>query len=669
MDPAWGAALERARERGGIVLCSGSLPDGDALRALATEHDCELAEADAAAGPIVAGSDRRGRIARLRAEEGPRVVAIRGAARADFGSLAAIIGFVASGEAAGTLFVIDGPLPSFAGRLLPPLRRAAADDRFDGPAFVEASTEPSPPRERPPLPSRGTSVELLAILEAAGASVPASAIGTRSLSEYRGRPPRGGYQDLLGLLDSGHAALVGGSVSLPFGGAATGIVAEADARALRAALREAGTADAQLEARLAMAGRDADAGDAAVSAALAALTAGDPVAADGFVQAAGEAGRRTDGLAMRARAAADLGDLPTARRLAEEAVAADASAGRPRLDVARIALLEGDETGAAKHAGAIDDPELAAEANLLLAEIHDAAGRATEGASAAAEAARAFEGSGERVLAALAFAQRAICIARAGAADRALQELRHAMERVPDPNDPDPRALDVRLAMAIVLREGGQRDKARQALQLVAQRASAQGQREREARARILLGHAMLDALPPRGAERGEAISEARESAERAIRLGRGLLRADLEAEGESVLGELAWRGEDWANARSSLQVEQALWEEAGRSGKAVEAAMKRGQLALRQGDWNAALQDAVHALTQAGKRRQPLRVAQAQLLRGEALEKLDRKDEALNALQEAFRVYRSLGEAHAAQAAAAERRARALIAAGRGTA
>jgi hypothetical protein len=50
-------------------------------------------------------------------------------------------------------------------------------------------------------------------------------------------------------------------------------------------------------------------------------------------------------------------------------------------------------------------------------------------------------------------------------------------------------------------------------------------------------------------------------------------------------------------------------------------------------------------------------------MIRGDALQKLERKDEALQSFQEAQRIFGSLGESYQGQAGAAERRAQQLVA------
>ena len=98
---------------------------------------------------------------------------------------------------------------------------------------------------------------------------------------------------------------------------------------------------------------------------------------------------------------------------------------------------------------------------------------------------------------------------------------------------------------------------------------------------------------------------------------------------------------------------------EGGRRGPAP------GQLASRKDDWQGAFDAANAALTQASRKRLTAKLAQAHMLRGDALQHLERKEEALQSLQEAQRLFGSLGDGFAAQAGAAERRAQQLVSGG----
>ena len=178
-----------------------------------------------------------------------------------------------------------------------------------------------------------------------------------------------------------------------------------------------------------------------------------------------------------------------------------------------------------------------------------------------------------------------------------------------------------------------------------------------------MLGRFFLEGLPVQGPERGEALREARAATEAALSMARGCGRADLEAAAEGLLGELSWRGEDWAGALASLGRQQVLWAGVGRADREVDVAIRRSQLAGRRGAWDDAFKAANDALMLATRRRLAERSGHAQMARGEALAALDRKDEALASFTEAHRVFSSLGAQTEAHAAAAERRARALVA------
>ncbi len=255
---------------------------------------------------------------------------------------------------------------------------------------------------------------------------------------------------------------------------------------------------------------------------------------------------------------------------------------------------------------------------------------------------------------------------KAGAAERAMKELGLARERAADPEDPHPAVLDVRILMGVVFRDSGSRESARKALALAAKKAAEHADPLREADARLMLSRFFLEAIPVKGKERGEALRDGREAAEAVVRLARGMGRSDLEAEGEALLGELSWRAEDWTSALESLGRQQALWKAAGRAAREADVAIRRSRLAGRQERWQEAFEAANQALLLATRRRLPEQTAQAQLARSEALEKLDRAEEALAAVAEAQRILSGLGEAFAGQAAAAEQRARQLVARGR---
>jgi|GEM_PF-1524518 len=608
----------------------------------------------------------------------PRLVLLRSPDLADSLSLAALRGALAGGRGAGTAWIIEGPLQEGGAvqRLLAPIARAADDHRFDGPMHATIAP-PESPDEGPSPPGRGTAAELLAMLQAGGVAYPEEALGSAPIAAYRGQSPRTTYQDLEGLLHTKRVAVVDGWVSADGHGAgAQGPLARADARALFAGVDDAPPA---ILAGLALAAEQPHSADIATSAGRDLLDHGDALGAQRWLDrtAAWLGGSTSPEVSLlRGQAARRLGDTRTASRLVREALLSgtegDLTEARLHLEAGRLAALEGDDKTAQKHleiaatlATELDERLDAGEANLCLAELHEAAGRYHPGAAAAAAAAKAFEHGKDTISAARAFAMRAICIAGAGLAPRALQELKHAMKRTPDPDDPRPGALDVRIAMGLIFRESGDREKARQALALAAKRAHTHALADREALARLNLARFHLEAIPVRGAERGEALSAGREAAEAAIHLSRGLGRADLEAEAEALLGELAWRSEDWESARDALGREQDLWEQAGNVVRVVDVALRRGQLASRQEDWPGAFKAANAALNQAQRKRLTGKLAQAQMLRGEALQHLDRKDEALQSLQEAHRIFISMGAEFTAQAGAAERRAQQLVAGG----
>ncbi len=639
--------------------------------------------------PRTDDSDRRVEaLARILAAVGdlaPRLVLLRGADHADATSLAALRSVLASGRGAGTAWLIEGPIEEQGpiGRLLAPVRRAAEDSRFTGPRV--ATIEPVADLDDSPIPpGRGTAAELLALLQAGEVAIPEELLGSEALSRYRGQSPRATFQDLEGLLHTRRARVTDGWVVVDdHGRPAPGPLARADARALHASLQDPAwsghPAASAMSAGLAIAAELPHAADEAVEAARTLLARGDALGADRWL---GRAASLLGGSAppvlalLRARATRRLGDPRTSARLSREAILSGTGGDRIlaelHLEAGRVAAGEGDDTAASRHltvaaelAGAEDNLVAAGEAHLALSQLHEQQGRHREGAASAAEAAKAFEHAGDTLRAAQAFAARAICIAGAGMAARALQELKHAMKRTPDPDDPRPGALDVRIAMGLIFREAGDREKARQALALAAQRAQHHALGDRETTARLNLARFYLEALPVRGAERGEALSAGREAAEAAIQGARAAGRPDLEAEAEALLGELAWRSEDWEAATDALQREQELWSQSGNVVRVVDVALRRGQLASRKDDWQGAFEAANAALTQASRRRLTAKLAQAHMLRGDALQHLGRKDEALQSLQEAQRLFGSLGDGFAAQAGAAERRAQQLVSGG----
>ncbi|MCO4769492.1 MAG: hypothetical protein KDA24_05630 [Deltaproteobacteria bacterium] len=689
-------------------FCVDALGDGDAALATwemiqsgwapaipAVDEFVELDDSiddedDVHAPPPAVPTDDAGRrveaLARILAAAGdlsPRLVLVRSADHADATSLAAVRSVLASGRGAGTAWLLEGPIEesSALGRLLAPVLRAASDDRFDGPrhaSITGGSTEDESPRP----PGRGTAAELLAMLQAGGVPIPEALLGGQALATYRGQSPRATFQDLEGLLHTERGSVTDGWVVTDSHGApGSGPLMRADARALHACLDAeefaAHPAAPILRAGLALAADSPSAADDAVAAGRLLLGRGDALGAQRWLDRAASwlGGSTTPELSLlRARASREVGDARTATRIAREAILSgsgdDAVVAELHLEAGRVAVSEGDDKTASRHlqaaaslGAAEGNLSLAGEAHLALAGLLESHGQYREGAAAAAEAAKAFEHARDTISAARAFAARAVCIAGAGKAPRALQELKHAMKRTPDADDPRPGALDVRIALGLIFREAGDREKARQALALAAKRAHTHALADREAVARLNLARFYLEALPVRGAERGEALSAGREAAEESIQLARGVGRPDLEAESEALLGELAWRSEAWARAAEALSREQELWTQAGNAVRVIDVALRRGQLASRQEDWQGAFEAANAALNQAQRKRLNLKLAQAYMLRGDALHRLERKDEALQSLQEAQRIFGSLGEEYAAQAGAAERRAQQLVA------
>ena len=613
----------------------------------------------------------------------PRLVILRSADFADSISVAALCSALASGRGAGVCWLVEGPIEegSPLERILAPIARSAEDDRFEGPNMVSIAV-PAAEDNSPNPPGRGTAAELLALLQAGGIALPEDILGGQALSAYRGQSPRASYQDLEGLLHTGRATASDGWVAVDsYGSPDPGPLARADARALHLAVEGSKHAHESfgltLLAALALAAQLPNASSQVVNAARELLDRGDALGAKRWLDQAASilGGARGEGLALlRARTARALGDSQTASRLAREAILLGRAAGSElaelHAEAGHLAVLEGDDKSAQSHfelaihlATEGETPVIAGRSHLSLAELHERAGRYHPGAASAAEAAKTFEHIGDTISAAQAFAMRAICIAGAGLAPRALKELKHAMKRTPDPEDPRPGALDVRIAMGLIFREAGDRDKARQALGLAARRAKLHGLADREAIARLNLARFHLEALPVRGAERGEALSAGREAAEAAIQRSRGAGRPDLEAEAEALLGELAWRSEDWDGARTALGREQELWNQSGNTVRVVDVLLRRGQLASRRDDWQGAFDAANTALTQAQRKRLTDKQARAYMIRGDALQKLERKDEALQSFQEAQRIFGSLGESYQGQAGAAERRAQQLVA------
>lgn len=623
----------------------------------------------------------RARILAAAGDLSPRLVIFRRAEALDDASARALRALLLGGAGAGWALIVPAAESGPAIGLLDSLRAVCDDDRVPVANLLEipagkkkkvgaddADADASSD-DAPSLPSKGSSLELLAILSAAPVSVPAAVVGSATLSEYRGRPPRGGWEDLQGLLDAKAAALPGGAIRLRSKRPSPGVVRKADARALRDATAEVLPASdptrGRLLAFLAAAAGGPDAVAYAIDAATDALARGEGEAAERLLAGAGLG---AEAPLLRAQAARLRDDPVAAQRHAEAAVTAGEGLaahfelamatwrlGRTGPAQARFAVLadEAEALGAGSLLGFARYAQ-----GMILAQEADHVGAA----KIHGDAAKAYDAAGDDLGAARAFARRAVSMAKAGAPDRAVRELRLAMERASDLDDPRPAALDVRILMGVVFREAGSRDKARLALGLAAEKAQRHAAPDREAEACLLAARFHLEGMPARGAERGEALRDGREAAEAAIALARGAGLGALEADAESVLGELAWRSEDWDGASASLDRQALLWERARRPAKEVDVAIRRGRLAGRQGDWETAFRAGVAALTLASKRRLREQGAQAQLLRGEALENLGRGSEALEAFAEAQRVYVALGEGFEAQARAAEQRARQAI-------
>jgi tetratricopeptide (TPR) repeat protein len=609
----------------------------------------------------------------------PRALLVRDAGALDDGSLRAFAALLAGREAPGWTLILqqDGqPSPSIE-------RLTQTLERVDEVVVARLELDASPEDDGPSLPKRGSAVELLDVLGAAPVPLPSAVVGSTALSQFRGCSPRSGWLDLQGLLDAGRARQDGPLLRLIGEWTPTtdegSVLAQADCRALRAAVAEVLDDDDPLlwplVAGLALAGHEAAGPALARAAGRRALARGDAgTAVRWFDRAIG--GDTTELALLRARAARLAGAADVARRITTEALRSATGstwegelqfeAGLAAIEVDRAAAAKGHLEQAATLATASGDLDVLAAARLAHGRLLEEAGDFGPAARLLGEATQACERDGAMRQAARAFAARAVCMGKAGAAERALKELGLARERAADPEDPHPAVLDVRILMGVVFRDSGSRESARKALALAARKAAEHADPLREAEARLMLSRFFLEAIPVKGKERGEALRDGRTSAEIVVQLARGMGRPDLEAEGEALLGELSWRAEDWPSALESLGRQQALWKIAGRAGREVDVAIRRSRLAGRQHDWKVAFDAANQALMLATRRRLPEQTAQAQLARGEALEKLDRAEEALAAVAEAQRILSGLGEAFAGQAAAAEERARRLVASGR---
>ncbi len=663
--PAW---LGQGAELGDAAFCADAVGEGRGSRAvlaaLVRGFSVE-GDADDVGGeqPWLRAAEILARVLEEAGAVEPQVLLVRGAARADALSLHALRSLLCGRSGAGWGVILEGPLDGLSRSLADAVARGAGDDRVPAADFVEVQPDGGE-EQAGGVPRQGTAVELLDLLSASPTPLPAAVAGSLALSRYRGRAPRAGWIDLQGVLDSGRARLAGSTVSVQ-GWKHTGEggpIVQADARALAEAVAEVlgggAPGRARLLAELQAAG-GAPSAELLLEAAEASVAQGDGPAAAHMLRGRSDLPARR----LRTRALLLAGDADGARAAAD-----GARDGALRLAAARAALAVGRQRTARKELAAAaeagPDP-VTGEAKLLLGRLQEEEGDAVGAAASLAAAAQAFERGGQSLEAARAFALRALAMSKAGAAERALKELKLAMARASDPDDPHDAALEVRSTIGLVFREAGHRDKARQALAMAADKAQAAAAPDREAEARLMLGRFFLEGLPVQGAERGEALRDARAAAEAALGLARGCGRADLEAATEALLGELSWRSEDWAGALASLGRQQALWGSVGRADKEVDVAIRRSQLAGRRGAWDDAFKAANDALMLATRRRLAEQSGHAQMARGEALAALDRKDEALASFTEGQRIFGSLGADHEGQAAAAERRARALVSGG----
>ena len=606
---------------------------------------------------------------------GPRFVLVRGASAIDEGSIRALRALLAGRAGGGWVVALH-----------------EAGDRPDVTALTEAVERSEPGSvgritldgdaedEGPSLPKRGSAVELLDVLASAPGPVPVDVVGSAALAAYRGAAPRAGWLDLQGIVDAGRAALDGPMLRLIGDWSPTtdddSAVARADRRALRDAVAEVlpdSPVGEQLQAALAIAGGAPDAGDLATVAGRSALALGELAGAERWLADARDGGAA----ALRARATRQRGDAEGARDIAVRALRAvhpadvravlELEAGLACAGAGRTASVGRHLEAALTAADEADEPLVGAAARLALGQHLEQQAEYAPAAKILGAAAQATERLGLGPETARALARRAVCMGKAGAGPRAMKELGLARERASDPDDPSPASHDMRILMGMVFRDSGSRDAARKALALAAAKAAEHCDPLREAEARLLLARFFLEGVPIQGKERGEALRDGREAADAVVQLARGMGRADLEAEGETLLGELAWRSENFDGALESLERQAALWAAAGRATREVDVAIRRSRRAARTDDWEGAFSAANQALTLATKRRLPEQSAQAQLARAEALEKLDRGSDALAALSEAQRIYGGLGEAFEPQAAAAAKKAQQLVARGRG--
>jgi len=642
-------------------------------------------QADPNSRPWLAEAAVLGRILTGIGEAEPRLLLVRNADYLDEASARALRTLLAGGTAAGWAVILEGPLlaGSPAEQLVTALQRQTDDERFEGCRVMCLEGPSGDGEEAPALPQRGSSVELLDILAAASVPLPAAVVGSTALSVYRGCSPRSSWVDLDGLLHCKRAELVG-SLLLVTGSEDDDEpltqVQAADCRALLDGLCEVLGEDeplrAPLRAVLAARGAAPDAWQAAMDAGAAALSRGDAGTARQLLDdAASRAGAAAppELFLLRARARISCADPEAALRCADEGIAhckpgekiaaalhnaAGAAAelndqykkARLNFDTA-CELIDGENDtwdAAAAHAGTAR--QLSASDDFVAA------------AAAYGEEARVLEKAGLPNATARALARRAVCMAQAGATEQAIKELHRAAERLSGGKNPSSSVLESQMLMGRVFRFAGKRDQAKKALSMAADAASLHAATDIEGQARLGLARLFLEGMPAQGAGRGEALRDGREAAEAVLTIARALGDQPLEAEAEGILGELSYRAEDWDGALSSLARQEQLWKDSGRISEQVDVALRRARVASRCERWDDSLGAADSALALASRRRLHELAAQAQLLRGETLQSLDKRADALAAFSEAERLYSSLGSAFTNQSAAAAERARQAV-------
>ncbi len=641
------------------------------------------------ARPWLAESEVLGRILQGIGEVEPRLLLVRSANLLDEASARALQALLGGGPAAGWACVVDGPsrAPSPCQRLTTALQRIADDERFDCVRYVELEAPAATPKKRPAPPESEGADELLTILSAARLPLPAAVVGSTALANYRGRSRRSGWVALDALLSSGHAEVCDALLTIS-GATRTGSdedqdvaqVVAADCRALVEAVEEVLGEFAPLRlplcAALAARGGATDSHALALDAGRAALQRGDVLTAstllDRSIQGASEAEDAELAL-LRSRARRAAGDPEGALRSAERGLDRCAE-GNPQAaalwnEVGRAAeLLDQGTKAAASFASAVE--AISGESNPLDA-AHAHAGRARQladaddfvaAAAAYGDEARTLEQNGLHHAAARSLANRALCMAQAGATDQAIKELQRAAERLSDGQSPDAEVLEARMLMGRVFRFAGKREQAKKALAMSADTAHQHAAADIEGQARLGLARLFLEGMPAQGPGRGEALRDGRAAAEATVAVARGLGDHALEAAAEGILGELSYRSEDWEGALQSLARQEVLWQCIGRIGDQVDVALRRSRVATRCDRWQDGLEAANSALNLASRRRLHELAAQAQLLRGESLQELDKGSEALAAFSEAERLYSSLGPSFRNQAEAASERARQAV-------